>query len=89
MARRLVVPGFAIKLVARAAFAGAGWLTLIAAVAGVVLCRLAKLPPMLGYLVVGVLIGLAVLTILASWAFMQVMFLIVCAAEFSKESHCI
>ena len=32
-------------------------LYLVAAVAGVVLCRLAKLPPMLGYLVVGVLIG--------------------------------
>jgi CPA2 family monovalent cation:H+ antiporter-2 len=30
---------------------------LVAAVAGVVLCRMAKLPPMLGYLVVGVLIG--------------------------------
>lgn len=30
---------------------------LIAAVAGVVLCRMAKLPPMLGYLAVGVLIG--------------------------------
>lgn len=32
-------------------------LYLIAAVAGVVLCRLAKLPPMIGYLVVGVVIG--------------------------------
>ena len=32
-------------------------LYLVAAVAGVVLCRLAKLPPMLGYLAVGVLIG--------------------------------
>lgn len=32
-------------------------LYLIAAVAGVVLCRLAKLPPMLGYLAVGVVIG--------------------------------
>jgi CPA2 family monovalent cation:H+ antiporter-2 len=32
-------------------------LYLIAAVAGVVLCRLARLPPMLGYLAVGVLIG--------------------------------
>ena len=32
-------------------------LYLIAAVAGVVACRLAKLPPMLGYLAVGVLIG--------------------------------
>ncbi len=32
-------------------------LYLVAAVAGVVLCRLAKLPPMLGYLVVGVVIG--------------------------------
>jgi CPA2 family monovalent cation:H+ antiporter-2 len=32
-------------------------LYLVAAVTGVVLCRLAKLPPMLGYLVVGVLIG--------------------------------
>ncbi|MDE2300596.1 MAG: cation:proton antiporter, partial [Burkholderiales bacterium] len=32
-------------------------LFLVAAVAGVVACRLAKLPPMLGYLVVGVLIG--------------------------------
>jgi monovalent cation:H+ antiporter-2, CPA2 family len=32
-------------------------LYLIAAVAGVVACRLVKLPPMLGYLVVGVLIG--------------------------------
>ena len=32
-------------------------LYLLAAVAGVVACRLAKLPPMLGYLVVGVLIG--------------------------------
>jgi CPA2 family monovalent cation:H+ antiporter-2 len=32
-------------------------LYLVAAVAGVVVCRLAKLPPMLGYLVVGVLIG--------------------------------
>jgi CPA2 family monovalent cation:H+ antiporter-2 len=30
---------------------------LIAAVAGVVLCRLAKLPPMLGYLAVGVVLG--------------------------------
>ncbi|MFT3954163.1 MAG: monovalent cation:proton antiporter-2 (CPA2) family protein [Piscinibacter sp.] len=32
-------------------------LYLVAAVTGVVLCRLAKLPPMLGYLAVGVLIG--------------------------------
>ena len=32
-------------------------LYLVAAVAGVVLCRTLKLPPMLGYLVVGVLIG--------------------------------
>ena len=32
-------------------------LYLVAAVAGVVICRLAKLPPMLGYLAVGVLIG--------------------------------
>ncbi len=32
-------------------------LYLIAAVAGVVLCRFARLPPMLGYLVVGVIIG--------------------------------
>jgi CPA2 family monovalent cation:H+ antiporter-2 len=32
-------------------------LYLVAAVTGVVACRLAKLPPMLGYLVVGVLIG--------------------------------
>jgi monovalent cation:H+ antiporter-2, CPA2 family len=32
-------------------------LYLLAAVVGVVLCRLAKLPPMLGYLVVGVVIG--------------------------------
>ncbi|MEO7056098.1 MAG: cation:proton antiporter [Caldimonas sp.] len=32
-------------------------LYLVAAVAGVVLCRLAKLPPMLGYLAVGVAIG--------------------------------
>jgi CPA2 family monovalent cation:H+ antiporter-2 len=32
-------------------------LFLVAAVAGAVLCRLARLPPMLGYLVVGVLIG--------------------------------
>jgi monovalent cation:H+ antiporter-2, CPA2 family len=32
-------------------------LYLVAAVAGVVVCRLAKLPPMLGYLGVGVLIG--------------------------------
>ena len=32
-------------------------LYLLAAVAGVVVCRLYKLPPMLGYLVVGVLIG--------------------------------
>src|SRR5882762_11024720 len=32
-------------------------LYLVAAVGGVVVCRLAKLPPMLGYLVVGVLIG--------------------------------
>ncbi len=32
-------------------------LYLVAAVAGVVLCRLVKLPPMLGYLAVGVLIG--------------------------------
>src|SRR3954470_376405 len=32
-------------------------LYLIAAVAGVVVCRLARLPPMLGYLSVGVLIG--------------------------------
>lgn len=32
-------------------------LFLVAAVAGVVVCRLARLPPMLGYLAVGVLIG--------------------------------
>ena len=32
-------------------------LYLVAAVAGVVACRMAKLPPMLGYLVVGVVIG--------------------------------
>ena len=32
-------------------------LYLVAGVAGVVLCRIARLPPMLGYLVVGVLIG--------------------------------
>lgn len=32
-------------------------LYLVAAVAGVVVCRLSKLPPMLGYLAVGVLIG--------------------------------
>ena len=32
-------------------------LFLVAAVAGAVLCRLARLPPMLGYLAVGVLIG--------------------------------
>jgi CPA2 family monovalent cation:H+ antiporter-2 len=32
-------------------------LYLVAAVGGVVVCRLAKLPPMLGYLVVGVVIG--------------------------------
>jgi len=32
-------------------------LYLVAAVAGVVMCRMAKLPPMLGYLAVGVLIG--------------------------------
>ena len=32
-------------------------LYLVAAVAGVVGCRLLKLPPMLGYLAVGVLIG--------------------------------
>jgi len=32
-------------------------LYLVAAVAGVVLCRLARLPPMLGYLAVGVVIG--------------------------------
>ena len=32
-------------------------LYLVAAVAGVVVCRLIKLPPMLGYLAVGVLIG--------------------------------
>src|SRR6266850_2294423 len=32
-------------------------LYLVAAVAGVVACRLVKLPPMLGYLAVGVLIG--------------------------------
>ncbi|MFZ2652140.1 MAG: monovalent cation:proton antiporter-2 (CPA2) family protein [Burkholderiaceae bacterium] len=32
-------------------------LYLVAAVAGVAVCRLARLPPMLGYLVVGVLIG--------------------------------
>ena len=32
-------------------------LYLIAAVAGVVLCRLARLPPMLGYLAVGIVIG--------------------------------
>jgi len=32
-------------------------LYLVAAVAGVVICRMAKLPPMLGYLAVGVLIG--------------------------------
>src|SRR3954451_20377342 len=32
-------------------------LYLVAAVAGVVVCRSLKLPPMLGYLVVGVLIG--------------------------------
>src|SRR4051795_10161530 len=32
-------------------------LYLVAAVAGVVVCRLVKLPPMLGYLAVGVVIG--------------------------------
>src|SRR5258706_10572569 len=32
-------------------------LYLVAAVAGVVVCRLVKLPPMLGYLAVGVIIG--------------------------------
>ncbi|HSW23593.1 MAG TPA: cation:proton antiporter, partial [Burkholderiaceae bacterium] len=32
-------------------------LYLVAAVAGVVVCRTLKLPPMLGYLAVGVLIG--------------------------------
>ena len=32
-------------------------LYLVAAVLGVVVCRLARLPPMLGYLAVGVLIG--------------------------------
>src|SRR5438552_3922201 len=32
-------------------------LFLVAAVAGVVLCRLARLPPMLGYLAVGIVIG--------------------------------
>ncbi|HJV62032.1 MAG TPA: cation:proton antiporter, partial [Albitalea sp.] len=32
-------------------------LYLVAAVAGVVLCRLVKLPPMLGYLAVGIVIG--------------------------------
>ena len=32
-------------------------LYLVAAVVGVVVCRSLKLPPMLGYLVVGVLIG--------------------------------
>ena len=32
-------------------------LYLVAAVVGVVACRMAKLPPMLGYLAVGVLIG--------------------------------
>ena len=32
-------------------------LYLVAAVAGVVACRMLRLPPMLGYLVVGVLIG--------------------------------
>src|SRR3954454_410343 len=32
-------------------------LSLVPAVAGVVVCRLARLPPMLGYLSVGVLIG--------------------------------
>ena len=32
-------------------------LYLVAAVAGVVLCRMARLPPMIGYLAVGVLIG--------------------------------
>ena len=32
-------------------------LYLVAAVAGVVVCRLARLPPMLCYLVVGVVIG--------------------------------
>ena len=32
-------------------------LYLVAAVAGVVACRMAKLPPMLGYLAVGILIG--------------------------------
>ena len=32
-------------------------LYLVAAVGGVVACRLAKLPPMLGYLAVGVVIG--------------------------------
>jgi CPA2 family monovalent cation:H+ antiporter-2 len=32
-------------------------LYLVAAVLGVVVCRSLKLPPMLGYLVVGVLIG--------------------------------
>ncbi|MEP7303075.1 MAG: cation:proton antiporter, partial [Caldimonas sp.] len=32
-------------------------LYLLAAVGGVVVCRLARLPPMLGYLAVGILIG--------------------------------
>ena len=32
-------------------------LFLVAAVAGVVVCRLARLPPMLGYLAVGVALG--------------------------------
>ena len=32
-------------------------LYLVAAVAGVVVCRLARLPPMLGYLAVGVVVG--------------------------------
>jgi K+:H+ antiporter len=38
-------------------------LYLLAAVAGVVLCRLARLPPMLGYLAVGVVVGPNVLAI--------------------------
>jgi CPA2 family monovalent cation:H+ antiporter-2 len=38
-------------------------LYLLAAVAGVVICRLARLPPMLGYLAVGVVVGPHVLAI--------------------------
>ena len=39
---------------------------LVAAVAGVVVCRLARLPPMLGYLAVGVVLGPSAMGIAAN-----------------------